>query len=97
LKHRKLAQRVRIRVAALLTEQREAGVQEAANANSSIASAPNYLPAQLPPVPAVVGAATNQLDLRSVLQCLERFMEITNLAAEVCLQCSSDTLGCETS
>jgi len=67
----------------LLKEQLEAAAQEAANANSNIASAPNDLPAQLLPGLAVVGAATNQLDFRSVLQCLQGFMEITNLAAEV--------------
>jgi len=63
----------------------EAAVQKAANAISNIASAPNDLPAQLPPGVTVVSVPTNQLKFLSVLQCLEEFVKIPNLTAEVCL------------
>jgi hypothetical protein len=60
-----------------------AAVQQAMDANAEMASVPIDPTAQLPDLSAVANTAS-QLDFRSVLERLDGFMKVADLAAEVC-------------
>jgi len=60
-------------------------VQHASDATAAMAHAPDDPTDQLPPtLSAAAAAATNQFDLWSILERLEGFIKLANLAAEVC-------------
>ena len=61
----------------------ETAIEEALNANSQMACAPNDPTDQLQPALAIGAAATNQSGLSGLLQRLDGFMRLANLAAEV--------------
>ena len=56
----------------------------ALNANSEMASSPNDPTDQLQPGVAISAAVTNQSGLLGVLERLDKFMKLADLAAEVC-------------
>jgi hypothetical protein len=66
----------------------EAGavMQQAMDVSTGMAPAPIDPAVQLSPGPSVVVATASQSDFRSVLERLDGFMKVANLAAEVC-QC----------
>ena len=61
----------------------EASVQGALNAASEMASSPNDYIDQLQPALAISAAVTNQSGLLGVLERLDGFMRLTDLATEV--------------
>jgi hypothetical protein len=61
-----------------------AALQQTLDAGGEMAPAPIDPTAQLPPVLSLVADTTSQLDFRSVLERLNGFMKVANLAAEVC-------------
>ena len=61
----------------------ETAIEEALNANSQMARAPNDPTDQLQPALAISAAPTNQSGLSGLLQRLDGFMRLANLAAEV--------------
>ena len=61
----------------------ETAIEEALNANSQMACAPNDPTDELQPALAIGVAATNQSGLYSLLGRLDGFMRLANLAAEV--------------
>ncbi len=69
--------------AIVATANAETAIEEASNANSQIACAPNDPTDQLQPALAIGAAATNQCGLSGLLQRLDGFMRLANLAAEV--------------
>jgi hypothetical protein len=56
-------------------------VQQAVDANAEMASAPTV---QVLPDLSIAANTTGQLDFRSVLERLDGFMKVADLAAEVC-------------
>ena len=64
-------------------ELTETAIEEASNANSQMACAPNDPADQPQPALAIGAAATNQSGLSGLLQRLDGFMRLANLAAEV--------------
>ena len=62
----------------------EVSVREALNANSEMASSPNDPTEQLQPGVAIGASVTNQSGLLGVLERLDGFMKLVDLAAEVC-------------
>ena len=69
--------------AIVATANAETAIEEALNANSQMACAPNDPTDQLQPALAISAAATNQISLSGLLQRLDGFMRLANLAAEV--------------
>ena len=61
----------------------ETAIAEASNANSQMACAPNDPTDQLQPALVIGAAATTQIGLSGLLQRLDGFMRLANLAAEV--------------
>ena len=61
----------------------ETVIEEALNPNSLMACAPNDTTDQLQPALAIGAAATNQSGLYSLLERLDGFMRLANLATEV--------------
>ena len=61
----------------------ETATEEASNANSQMTCAPNDPTDQLQPALAIGAVATNQSGLSGLLQRLDGFMRLANLAAEV--------------
>ena len=63
-----------------------AAVQQAVDANAAMARAPDDPTDRKPPaISNAAAAVTKQFDLRSILERLEGFMGLANLAAEVCV------------
>ena len=70
------------------TSELDAGtaVQQVVDANAAMARAPDDPTDQTPPaISNAAAAAKKQFDLRSILERLEGFMGLANLAAEVCV------------
>ena len=61
----------------------ETAIEEALTANSQMACAPNDPTDKFQPVLAISAAATNQSGLSGLLERLDGFMRLANLAAEV--------------
>ena len=61
----------------------ETAIEEALTANSQMACAPNDPTDEFQPVLAISAAATNQSGLSGLLERLDGFMRLANLAAEV--------------
>ena len=69
--------------AIVATANAETAIEEALTANSQMACAPNDPTDQLQPALAIGAAATNQSGLYGLLERLDGFMRLANLAAEV--------------
>ena len=70
-------------MATVATVNAETAIEEAFNANSRMACAPNDPTDQLQPALVLGGIAANQSGLYSLLERLNSFMRLVNLAAEV--------------
>ena len=69
--------------AIVTTANAETAIEEALNADSQMACAPNDHTDAFQPVLAISAAATNQSGLSGLLQRLDGFMRLADLAAEV--------------
>jgi len=78
--------------AIIIAADHEAAVQEAVSANSKMQSAPNDPTDQLQPALAIEDTVVNKSGLLSLLERLDGFMKLANLAAEV-RYCSMSALG----